>query len=100
MSFSAKSAQFYLKNVFTFLALCCSHFSASSTLDDETFFIFSLNMALLPGGGKFNVQHILFIAVSPIPVAKLHCAILIFISELQHIFLLVFMMVLVSQIEH
>ena len=85
MSFSAKSAQFCLKNVFTFLALCCNDFSTSSTFYDETFFIFSLNMALLPGGGKFNVKHILFIAVNPIPVAKLHCAILIFISELRHL---------------
>ena len=82
MSFSAKLAQFCLKNFFTFLALYCNYFSASSTLDGKTFFKFSLNMALLPGGGKFNVEHILFIAVNPIPVAKLHCAILIFISEL------------------
>ena len=39
MSFSAKSAQFCLKNVFTFLALCCNDFSASPTLDDEALFL-------------------------------------------------------------
>ena len=88
MSFSAKSAQFCLKNVFTLLALRCNDFSASSTLDDEAIFIVSINMGLLPGGGQFNFEHILFIAVNLIAVAKLHCAILIFISELRHIFLL------------
>ena len=54
-------------------------------------------MALLPGGGKVNVEHIFFIAVNPMPVAKLHCVILIFTSKLWHIILLVFIMALISQ---
>ena len=78
MSFSSKSTKFCRKNVFTFLALRCNDFSASSTLDDQTFVIFSLNITLLPGGGKRNVEHMLFIAVNPILVTKLHCAIDIF----------------------
>lgn len=100
MFFSVKSAPFCLKDAFAFWALCCNNFLASSILDHGNFLIFSLDVSIPLTGGKINVQHILFIVVNLTPLAKLHCVILRFISEVQHVFVLVFMMMYFSKLNN